>query len=60
MKLRRSADEAVLQPYLEGIAASGEYPYLAPLLKAGLPVEETFERGLNWLLDGIERDLAGE
>jgi AcrR family transcriptional regulator len=61
VQLRRGPNKDVLRPYLEEIAASGRYPYLEPLLKTDLPVgetEETFERGLAWLLDGIERDLA--
>lgn len=45
--------------YLREVADSGEFPRLAPLLKADWPHGglENFERGLTWLLDGIERDL---
>ncbi|MBC6460986.1 TetR/AcrR family transcriptional regulator [Actinomadura sp. HBU206391] len=45
---------ASMLPYLRRMAGSGEFPHLAPLLDAGLPkVGETFEQGLEWLLDGI-------
>jgi hypothetical protein len=37
----------------------GELPHLGPVLAGGLPeVPDTFEQGLTWLLDGIERDAA--
>ncbi|MBC6469939.1 TetR/AcrR family transcriptional regulator [Actinomadura alba] len=43
-------------PYLQRMARSGEFPRLAPLLDAGMPqVGETFDQGLEWLLDGIAR-----
>ncbi|MGI8336076.1 TetR/AcrR family transcriptional regulator C-terminal domain-containing protein [Actinomadura scrupuli] len=60
MQLRRGDQSELLGPYLENVAASGDYPHLEPILKNGLPDEQDFERGLGWLLDGIERDLGGE
>jgi hypothetical protein len=45
--------------YIKDLVATGEYPRLAPLLNEAFPCGEApFERGLKWLLDGIERDLA--
>jgi AcrR family transcriptional regulator len=58
IQLRRGDDRELLAPYLTDIAASGDYPHLEPMLKTGLPDEQNFERGLAWLLDGIERDLG--
>jgi hypothetical protein len=50
-------ERAALAPYLRAMVDSGEFPNLAPLLEEGLPeLEETFEQGLEWLLDGIARD----
>ena len=47
--------QAAMRPYLQGLADSGRYPALAPLLTAPLPddADETFALGLTWLLDGI-------
>jgi AcrR family transcriptional regulator len=47
-------DHARMLPYFRRMAQSGEFPNLAPLLDEGLPkIGETFEQGLDWLLDGI-------
>jgi AcrR family transcriptional regulator len=47
---------ATMEPYFRRMLDSGEFPNLAPLLAEGLPpIEETFEQGLGWLLDGIAR-----
>ena len=50
-----------MQPYLTGLADSGQYPALAPLLAH--PVrddgDETFVTGLRWLLDGIAISFSG-
>jgi AcrR family transcriptional regulator len=45
--------------YLEELVRSGDYPRLAPLLRGNRPKRHgDFERGLQWLLDGIERELG--
>ncbi|HEY2636964.1 MAG TPA: TetR/AcrR family transcriptional regulator [Solirubrobacteraceae bacterium] len=47
--------------YLQRLIESGEFPRLAKLAGEsgfGRPGEERFERGLEWLLDGIEAALA--
>lgn len=58
---RADAKAAVL-PYLHELAAAGDFPRLTPLLEKGVgshPDPETrFERGLAWMLDGIEHNLA--
>lgn len=46
---RTRSDEVHLIEYFDKVAAGGEYPYLAPLLRDGtLSKEHTFERGLKW------------
>jgi AcrR family transcriptional regulator len=51
---------AVAEPYVRELIDGGELPRLAPMIEEGVPgVDDNFERGLRWLLDGIERDLAG-
>jgi hypothetical protein len=41
--------------------ASGEFPRLAPLLSQGglHGSGDTFDQGLNWMLDGIEAEYGG-
>jgi AcrR family transcriptional regulator len=54
-EVTRSPTDAFAQPYTRALLASGDYPILGPLLSAGPPpLDDTFERGLLWLLDGIE------
>ncbi|MEU4513004.1 TetR/AcrR family transcriptional regulator [Nonomuraea wenchangensis] len=49
---------AVAEPYVTELVDGGELPHLAPLLEQGVPgADDNFERGLRWLLDGIEREL---
>ncbi|WP_206061252.1 TetR/AcrR family transcriptional regulator [Nonomuraea basaltis] len=49
---------AVAEPYIKELVESGEFPRLAPMIEQGVPgADDNFERGLRWLLDGIERDL---
>ncbi|MFG1942458.1 TetR/AcrR family transcriptional regulator C-terminal domain-containing protein [Nonomuraea sp. NPDC048826] len=51
---------ALAEPYLRELVGRGEFPRLAPLIEAGTPgAGDSFERGLRWVLDGIEGDLAG-
>lgn len=48
------------QQYLDSLLATGEFPQLsrfATELLSAAPVEEEFERGLSWLLDGIAASL---
>jgi AcrR family transcriptional regulator len=46
---------AVAHPYTRQLLAGGEFPTLGPLIQRGLPsLSDNFDRGLNWLLDGIE------
>lgn len=47
-------------PFMNAAMTSGDYPHMAELSEDafGETWEETFERGLKHLLDGIERDLA--
>ncbi|RFS81535.1 TetR/AcrR family transcriptional regulator [Actinomadura spongiicola] len=44
--------------YVRSLLESGEFPHLKPLFEKGLYGREHFTEGLNWLLDGIERDYA--
>ncbi|WP_433516812.1 TetR/AcrR family transcriptional regulator [Nonomuraea sp. CA-143628] len=51
---------ALAEPYMRELVASGAFPRLAPLIEGGVAgADDTYERGLNWLLDGIEGDLPG-
>lgn len=47
------------QPYIQDLIDSGEFVNATPLLTHGIPgAGDTFEYGLGWLLDGIERQFA--
>ncbi|MFI7448423.1 TetR/AcrR family transcriptional regulator [Nonomuraea sp. NPDC049714] len=51
---------AMAEPYIRDLVASGEFPRLAPMLEQGVRgADDNFERGLRWVLDGIEGDLPG-
>jgi hypothetical protein len=48
------------QPYINSLLASGEFPSLSRIAadaRVDTATEGQFERGLNWLLDGIEADI---
>ncbi|MEU4836305.1 TetR/AcrR family transcriptional regulator C-terminal domain-containing protein [Streptosporangium sp. NPDC023615] len=50
--------ETFTQPYLRELVDGGEFPHLAPLIAGDGPdVEDNFERGLRWLLDGVAAGL---
>jgi AcrR family transcriptional regulator len=50
---------ASVQGYLTDLADSGDFPRIAPLLRAGYSVQvDNFQIGLDWLLDSIERQFA--
>jgi hypothetical protein len=47
-------------PFFREMVERGELPRLGPVMAGGVPeLPVTFEQGLTWLLDGIERDVAG-
>jgi AcrR family transcriptional regulator len=51
---------AVAEPYIRELVDSGEFPRLAPMIEQGVRgADDNFERGLRWVLDGIEGDLPG-
>ena len=51
--------QLVLRPYFQQMLESGEFPNLAPLLREGTAsIENDFEQGLGWLLDGIAAELG--
>ncbi|WP_433182813.1 TetR/AcrR family transcriptional regulator [Actinoallomurus sp. CA-150999] len=51
--------EALVRPYLQDLADSGEFVAITPLLRDGLRCTgRDFEQGLNWMLDGIERQYG--
>jgi AcrR family transcriptional regulator len=42
--------------YLNDLAASGDYPHIAPLLSAGYATaDDNFDTGLDWLVDSVAR-----
>ncbi|NUR83354.1 MAG: TetR/AcrR family transcriptional regulator [Nonomuraea sp.] len=52
--------EAVAEPYIRELVEGGAFPRLAPMIEQGVPgADDNFERGLSWVLDGIEGDLPG-
>ncbi|NUT39761.1 MAG: TetR family transcriptional regulator [Thermoactinospora sp.] len=52
--------EAVAEPYIRELVDGGAFPRLAPMIEQGVPgADDNFERGLSWVLDGIEGDLPG-
>jgi AcrR family transcriptional regulator len=58
-----TAEESVVATaYLEGLLGTGDFPELAKAVEGGgLDAgrsEQSFRRGLNWLLDGIEADVV--
>jgi AcrR family transcriptional regulator len=54
-EVTRGPADPFARPYTRALLTSGDYPILGPLLSAGPPpLDDTFERGLTWLLDGIE------
>jgi AcrR family transcriptional regulator len=58
---RRTGAEhlSAIRPYLQQLVDSGEFANIAPLLRGDRQAEEAdFERGLRWLLDGIEREYS--
>jgi AcrR family transcriptional regulator len=47
---------SAVRPYLQQLVDSGEFTNIGPLLRGDVQAAEAeFERGLGWLLDGIER-----
>lgn len=58
--MRRAYDSMLEQPYVQSLMESGEFPYLRPLFEAGIYGKEDFDRGLGWLLDGIEHEYGGK
>lgn len=44
---------AQIVQYFRELSRTGDFPHLAPLLADGVPVQDSFEQGLGWLLDGI-------
>ncbi|WP_344949271.1 TetR/AcrR family transcriptional regulator [Actinomadura miaoliensis] len=46
------------EPYVQQMIAEGDFPHLRRAMREGVPQQESFEEGLRWLLDGIERALG--
>lgn len=55
---RHGEPSGPLEPYLAEMLASGDYPELSRAAAGGALSLPNFERGLTWLLDGIEADVA--
>lgn len=47
------------RPYFRSWLEDGHFQHLKPVLDAGIFGQASFEKGLNWLLDGIEREYGG-
>jgi hypothetical protein len=50
--------QETMGPYVERMLATGDFPQLARYAEAApdTTADERFERGLGWLLDGMERE----
>lgn len=52
---------AAAEPYIRELIEGGEYPRLGPMIQQGVQgADDNFERGLNWVLDGMEGHLRSE
>ena len=50
---------SAIRPYLQELIDTGEFANITPLLRGDVQAAEAdFERGLRWLLDGIEREYS--
>jgi AcrR family transcriptional regulator len=51
--------QSATAPYIERMLASGKFPTLARVVRGAThpPADVTFERGLEWVLDGIARHI---
>jgi hypothetical protein len=50
---------SAIRPYLQRLVDSGEFANITPLLRGDVQAADAdFERGLRWLLDGIEREYS--
>ncbi|MFI0486014.1 TetR/AcrR family transcriptional regulator [Actinomadura sp. 9N215] len=56
--LERAHTSLLEREYIRSLLESGEFPHLKPVFERGLYGRVNFERGLNWLLDGIEHDYG--
>ncbi|WP_433474983.1 TetR/AcrR family transcriptional regulator [Spirillospora sp. CA-142024] len=54
--LRGANTSPLEQDYVRRLLERGELPHLKPFLDKALHRRDTFEQGLNWLLDGIEHE----
>ncbi|QTE02966.1 Tetracycline repressor protein class B [Streptomyces cyanogenus] len=53
--------QAAFGPYLQRVFATGRFPALASVVRDGphLDADQTFQTGLDFLLDGIEARISG-
>ncbi|MBT2207558.1 TetR/AcrR family transcriptional regulator [Actinomadura sp. NEAU-AAG7] len=56
--LQRAYTSMLEQTYIRSLVERGELPHLKPLFESGLYGQSDFERGLKWLLDGIENEYG--
>ncbi|WP_352231375.1 TetR/AcrR family transcriptional regulator C-terminal domain-containing protein [Actinomadura sp. NBRC 104412] len=49
---------SVIESYMREMLASARFPYLARASEESVDSQESFEEGLGWLLDGIERQYG--
>jgi AcrR family transcriptional regulator len=52
-------EQALTEPYMREMLATGRFPYLQRAFDEGVQEQESFEQGLTWLLDGVERECGG-
>ncbi|GAA4132174.1 TetR/AcrR family transcriptional regulator C-terminal domain-containing protein [Actinomadura keratinilytica] len=56
--LRDQRPDHLAEPYIQQMINEGDFPHLRRAMREGVPQQESFEEGLRWLLDGIERSLG--
>ncbi len=57
-KQHGEGEGSVIEPYMREMLATGRFPYLARANEESVDPQESFEEGLGWLLDGIERQYG--
>ena len=52
--------DALEEPYARALLESGEFPLLSEFIddRVDIEIEDRFERGLDWLLDGFAAQIG--
>lgn len=58
MERERGKTQALTEPYIREMLSTGRFPHLEQAFNEAVEQQESFEQGLAWLLDGIERECG--